>query len=113
MSELSDRVSDEVLEGFVTWSSLEDSLKGLKQDFETITTQKKDYEPVTAQRNDYDFTNQRNEASAAKGLNTLSKELNKLTGDHFTQTHADHAVDQITTHDISSDSLKDLVSHNL
>lgn len=112
MSELSDRVSDEVLEGFVTWSSLEDSLKGLKQDFEPIATQKNDYEPVATQRNDYDFTNQQNEISAAKDLSTLSKELNKLT-DHFTQTHADHAVDQIATHDISSDSLKDLVSHNL
>lgn len=85
MKEFDDRVNREVLDGFVTWSALEDALKGLKQEFE----------PPAVQPDDF--------------MNVSTGDLNRSTDQHFPAL-VGHTSEETDAQDRSYGSLKDLVN---
>lgn len=111
MRDLDDRMpTDEVLDGFVSWSTLEDALKGLKLEFDQFsgpqdnqqTSTIKDQRP-SAQETDQTLT--RNDQMLTRNDQTL---VTQESDPDLVKT-ADQMVSQVTAMEAEGDSTKDQV----
>lgn len=98
MKDFDDRINSELLDGFVTWSALEDALKGLKQEFE---------QPAVL-LDDFNVASQHIGNLSSQELNISTADLNRSTEQHLPAV-VDHTHEETGAQDLSYGNFKDLV----